>query len=129
MSFSITPETEATPRQQADQARLEELIQARRAGQNLPLALLAGFAASVVAAVIWAAISYATGYQIGFMAIGVGFFVGYAVNSLGKGMTATFGVIGAVFALFGCLFGNLLTAFVTLSQIEGSSVGLYFLHS
>ena len=75
-------------------------------------------------AVIWAAITYTTGYQIGFMAIGVGFLVGYAIKFLGKGMTSTFGIVGAAFALFGCLFGNLLTSMIALSQLEDSSFGL-----
>lgn len=124
MSYSITPEPEESGAAQVDSAKLEQLMRAKQAEQSLPLALLAGFAAAAVAAVIWAAVSYATGYQIGFMAIGVGFLVGYAVKYLGKGMTSTYGVVGAFFALFGCLFGNLLTAFIALSQLEDSSIGI-----
>jgi len=77
--------------------------------QNLPLALLGGVLAAVLGAAIWASITVITGYQIGFMAIGVGFLVGYAVRIFGKGIKPIFGVIGATFALFGCILGNIFT--------------------
>lgn len=124
MSYSITPDAEESLSSQVDPVKLEQLMRAKTAEQNMLLAVAAGFLASVGAAILWAAITYATSYQIGFMAIGVGFVVGYAVKALGKGMTPVFGVVGAVFALFGCLFGNFLTAFVALSQLEDSSSAL-----
>ena len=67
-------------------------------------------------------ITYNTGYQIGFMAIGVGFLVGYAVNYFGKGMTTPFGIVGAFFALFGCILGNLLTVIIAAYNLEGVSL-------
>src|SRR5215207_6349456 len=85
------------------------------------MGISAGFLASVIAAVVWALITFATGYQIGFMAIGVGFLVGYAVRFFGNGMTNSFGITGAAFALFGCVLGNLLASFIALSQVEHSS--------
>ena len=124
MSYSITPESAEGATPETDPVKLEQLMRAKREEQSLTLAIFGGLLASVVAAIIWAAITYATSYQIGFMAIGVGVLVGYAVNYFGKGMTVTFGVVGAAFALFGCLFGNLLTDFIVLSQQEDSSIGL-----
>lgn len=76
---------------------------------NLIAAIIAGLIASLIGGGIWAAITVTTEYQIGWMAIGVGFIVGYAVRFAGKGDTPIFGVIGAAFALFGCLLGNYLT--------------------
>ena len=96
----------------------------KHAEQSLPLAIIAGLAASLIAAGLWAAITYATNYQIGFMAIGVGFLVGYAVKYFGKGFNVSFGIVGAAFALFGCLAGNLLTSILSLSQLEESSVSI-----
>lgn len=123
MSYSITPENPGSPGHDGgtDPVKLEQLMNDLRLKQSLPLAVLGGLAASLIAAVIWAAISYATGYQIGFMAIGVGFLVGFVVNRLGNGLTSTFGIIGAFFALAGCLVGNVLTAVFVLSQLEDSS--------
>ena len=76
-------------------------------GQNLPLAVVGGLAASLVGAGIWAVVTILTNYQIGWMAIGVGFMTGFAVQILGKGYQPVFGVIGAFFALLGCFLGNL----------------------
>lgn len=115
---SITSEEDNSS---VDPTKLEHLMNDLRSKQSLPLAILAGLVSSLVAALIWAAISYATGYQIGFMAIGVGFLVGFTVNRLGNGLTSTFGIIGAFFALAGCIVGNLLTVIFALSQLEDSS--------
>lgn len=41
--------------------------------------------------------------------MGIGFLVGFAVRIAGKGVTSTYGVIGAIFALLGCLLGNVLS--------------------
>src|SRR5688572_23949834 len=102
MSLNITPSDE-TPAggYGTDPAKLEQLLRFRKEQESLPLALLGGAVAAFVAALLWGTITYATGYQIGFMAIGVGFLVGYAVNYLGKGMSQTYSIIGAVFAFLG----------------------------
>jgi len=50
-----------------------------------------------------------TSFQIGWMAVGVGFLVGFSVRYFGKGVDQIYGIIGAVFALLGCLTGNFLT--------------------
>ena len=76
---------------------------------NIPFAIIGGLVAAVIGGVIWAAVTVATKYQIGWMAVGVGFLVGYAVRTFGKGETATFNTIGAICALLGCVLGNLLS--------------------
>lgn len=121
--FRITPDDGGAGQQDwgIDPVKMERLIAEREAAQSLPFAILGGLMASIVGAVLWAAITAATEYQIGFMAIGVGILVGYAVNFFGKGMTTTFAIAGAVFALFGCLLGNLLTVVFMASQMEDSS--------
>jgi hypothetical protein len=52
-------------------------------------------------------ITGAIGYQISWMAVGVGYLVGHAVRIAGKGIDKTFGITGAVLALFGCMLGNI----------------------
>lgn len=83
-------------------------------------ALLGGLIAAVVGAVIWALITVILKFQIGFMALGVGFLVAWAVKTLGKGRDVLYGVIGGVFALLGCLLGNLLSAcgFIAVQAVE-----------
>ena len=78
-------------------------------GENLPLAVVGGLAASLIGAAVWALIAIITNYQIGWIAIGVGFLTGFAVKFLGRGVSPVFGVIGAAFALLGCVLGNLFT--------------------
>lgn len=119
--LSITPEENKAPESDVDPTKLEQMTRQMHSEQSFTLALLGGFLASVGAAVIWALITYATNYQIGFMAIGVGILVGYAVRFFGNGLTSVYGVIGAAFAVFGCLFGNLLTSVIVASNLESSS--------
>lgn len=75
---------------------------------NLILGLIGGGLAMLVSAVIWGLITYFTEYQISWMAIGVGFFVGIAIQKLGKGKSLIFGISGAILSLLGCLLGNYL---------------------
>ena len=119
MSFqSVTPDSE-TQTTEIDPTKLEQLMNSIKSRQSLSMAVLGGLIASIVAALLWAIITYATKFQIGFMAIGVGFLVGYAVNYFGKGITTTFGIIGAAFSLFGCILGNILTTIIAVSFQEG----------
>jgi hypothetical protein len=98
------------PQTPMDNFKAMEFQQRIESEQNFPMALVAGAAAALIGGIVWAVVTIATKYQIGWMAVGVGFLVGYAVQRFGKGVTTTYGVVGAAFALFGCLLGNLLSA-------------------
>ena len=87
----------------------EEFAHRLYARQNLPLAILAGAIASVVSAAAWAGITVLTHFQIGYLAVAIGFIVGFAVRLTGRGLTPVFGVVGAAFALVGCVLGNFLS--------------------
>jgi hypothetical protein len=73
---------------------------------NLVLGLVGGGFALLASAVLWGVFTYVTGFQISWMAIGVGFFVGFAIQKFGKGNSLIFGVSGGLLALLGCLLGN-----------------------
>ncbi len=105
------PVPEVTPSISSEErVRLEEALRIELQKQEDPVyAVVGGLAAALVAAVLWAAITVATKHQIGYMAIGVGLLVGFAVRFFGAGVQKYFGGIGAFFALFGCLLGNILT--------------------
>lgn len=83
--------------------------------------VIAGFFAAIVGAIAWAAVAFFTGYNIGWLAIGVGFIVGYTIRKVGQSSDKKFGVMGALLALFGCIFGNLLTvaAYITIEEGVG----------
>lgn len=89
-----------------------------RREQNFGGAMVGGAAAALAGAAAWAAITVATEFQIGWMAVGVGFLVGFAVRSLGKGLDKTYGVVGALWSLLGCGVGNLLAIVGLVSQQE-----------
>lgn len=90
--------------------------------QDLVFAIGAGFVASIVSAILWGMITVSTGYQIGYMALGVGALVGWAVRFGGKGIEQIYGIIGGFLALFGCIFGNILSLVGFISQEEGLGI-------
>jgi hypothetical protein len=81
----------------------------RGRGESIFLAIFAGTIAAAVGAAIWMGVTIATNAHIGFVALGVGALVGFAVRFAGNGTGMTFGIIGAVLTLIGCLGGEILT--------------------
>ena len=125
MSDTSIPEPEASSASVAGPAggdAAAALISKLQRQQNMPRAVIAGLLAAVVGAAIWAGVTYLTGYQIGWMAVGVGFLVGYGIRIMGKGVEQRFGYVGAAFALFGCLLGNLLTQAAFIADYQGVSM-------
>ena len=111
------------PAPEIDPMKMQMLMQQISDNQNLSLAVLGGSAAALVGAAVWAAVTVATNWQIGFMAVGIGFLVGYVVRRLGQGVDISFGVVGAVLALAGCVVGNYLTVCAVIADYE--SVGFF----
>jgi len=118
-AFEDAQEIEREQHINIDENKLETYLQKLKLEQNLPMAIIAGAVASILAAILWAVITVSTGYQIGYIAIGVGFIVGLGVRLTGKGISPIFGIIGAIFALIGCAFGNLLSIVGFVAQQEG----------
>jgi hypothetical protein len=108
----------APQNKELDSAKLAAFAAKLEDQQNLVLGVIGGTIAAVIGAAIWAAITVATKFQIGWMAIGVGFLVGIAVRTFGKGITRTFGIVGAVLSLLGCMLGNVLSSCGFLSMQE-----------
>ncbi|MGD9505397.1 MAG: hypothetical protein AB7W37_10815 [Syntrophobacteraceae bacterium] len=90
--------------------------------RNLPLGIITGVLAAVIGAVIWALVTVTINYQIGWMALGVGFLVAYAMRLFGGGSNPSFGAIGAVIALMGCIGGNILTIVLLVANHENIGV-------
>jgi hypothetical protein len=90
------------------------------------MGLMAGLVAAAVGAAFWALVTIITGFQIGLMAVGVGFLVGWAVRTGGKGTHRAFGITGAALALGGCAAGNLLAVIVIAArQFEVSLLAVF----
>lgn len=116
------PAEQAEQTFQVDPVKMQAFNDRLEAEQNLLLGVLGGVVAAVIGAAIWAVVTVVTKYQIGWMAIGVGFLAGYAVRALGKGVSKSFGIVGALCALLGCLLGNVLSACGFLANQESIPV-------
>jgi hypothetical protein len=114
---TTTPEDSAI-----DPLIVQAAMQRLRSEQNFVLAVLAGGAAALLGASIWAAITMAISYQIGWMAVGVGFLVGYAVRTFGKGIDRSYAIVGAAWSLAGCAAGNLLAVVGLVAKHQNISV-------
>lgn len=110
MEENTKPTETVKQEQEVDPVKARAFQEQIESEQNLPMAVFGGAVAAVIGAGIWALITVTTKYQIGWMAIGVGFLVGFGVRFLGKGVSKSFGIVGAIFALIGCLLGNLMSA-------------------
>jgi len=105
------PENPPSALPQFDVEKAQAFEQQLLVEQSMPKALAAGIAAALVGAVVWAVVTVLTNYQIGWMAVGIGFLVGWGVRAAGKGVTKTYGYLGAVLSLLGCLLGNVLSIY------------------
>ena|ERR1041384_2133915 len=111
-----TQSLQAEQQSTVDPLILQAALQRIRSEQNLILGVVAGAAAALTGACVWAVITVVTHFQIGWMAVGVGFLVGYAVKTFGKGIDRSFGIVGAVWSLIGCAAGNLFTIVGTIAN-------------
>ncbi len=117
------PTEDNPPAPQIDQLKSDMLMQQIRDNQNLSMAALGGAAAALAGAVVWATVTVATDWQIGFMAVGIGFLVGWVIRRAGRGIDTSFGIVGAVMSLVGCVLGNYLTICATIASME--EVGIF----
>jgi len=83
-------------------------IETLKLEQNLVLGIIGGLIGCVIGAVLWATITYFTERQIGWMAVAIGFLVSLGVRILGRGISKSFGVAGAIIAFLGVVLGNFL---------------------
>jgi FtsH-binding integral membrane protein len=115
-------EDQAQPEFQISEQEAERALEVFRQEQNLVAGSMAGLIAAVSGAAVWAGVTVVTEYQIGWMAVGLGFLVGIAIRTMGRGIDQVFGVVGAVMALVGCVLGNVFTIAWYISAQTGSSL-------
>ena len=92
-----------------------------RAGQNFPLAIIAGLTAAIAGAILWAGVTVASEYKLGLMALAVGYIVGQAIRIAGQGVDAKFGYLGAACGFLGCAGGTVLCNIVFFAQAKSLS--------
>ena len=86
---------------------------------NLVLAIIGGLLSSVLIASLWALITVNAQKQWVIMGIFAGLAVGYVVHLIGRGRTIPISVIGGLFALLSCVFGDYFTNVGFIAQEEG----------
>jgi hypothetical protein len=84
----------------------EEVFRPRQSG--LFISTAAGAVAAVVGAFLWMIFVQVTGYELGVVAVGIGLLIGQ-VMAMTAGTNEQLPPIGGMFALFGCLLGQILT--------------------
>jgi hypothetical protein len=109
---SASAPTAAFPRLSIEQAQ---------AGQNFPLAVIAGIGGAAVGAILWAGVTVATEMKLGLMALAVGYIVGQAIRAAGQGVDAKFGYLGAACGLLGCAAGDVLSNVVFFAHARSLS--------
>jgi len=101
-----------------DEMKYQQFINEIEGNQNLHMGIIGGLMAAAIGAAIWAAVTVITDFQIGWMAVGIGFLVGFAVRITGKGISKSFGYVGAILALASCLAGNFFSICAVISKQE-----------
>ena len=89
---------------------------------NMQLAQTAGLISCLAMAVLWGLITYVGNFVIGYFAIAVGIAVGFSVKQLGKGSGTAFAVTAGVYALLGCMLGNLMCIAFAIAHQAGYSL-------
>ncbi len=99
-----------------DPAKVAAFNQRLKDEQNFGLAVLAGGCAALLSSILWALFALISGYKTGFAAILVGLAVGYTIRKFGKGVEEKFQILAAVYAVLGCLLGNVFAGIVLIVQ-------------
>jgi hypothetical protein len=121
------PEPENTPVEvlpplAADQnARLAAFNEKLLREQNLFYGIAAGLLAALMGATLWMLVVLTLHVQAGLVALAIGAGVGYAVRSAGRGVTRTFGVVGAILTLLGCFGGETFAIVGSHAELQNDS--------
>ena len=76
--------------------------------QNFVPAVIAGAIATILAAGIYGVIALGSGgVAYSFMAAGIGVVIGLTMQFLGRGISTRFAIVASIYAVLGCILGNL----------------------
>ena len=83
---------------------------------------LGGVLAALFCTVAGGGFAALTGAWYGFFSVGIGFIVAFGVRKLGRGNSAQFGIIGATWALLGCMGAHHLASAIVMARAEEQSL-------
>ena len=91
-----------------DKQRNYELAEKLLSEQNFGAAAIAGIVAMILAAGFYGVVkSLSEGLYYSILAAGIGIVIGFAMQFLGRGIDRKFAVVASVYALLGCMLGNM----------------------
>ncbi len=89
--------------------------------QNFAAAVIVGAVATILAAAAYGIIVATWAFSYGFVAAGVGIVIGLSMQFLGRGISMKFAVVAMVYAITGCVLGNLFRVIIELAQANATS--------
>jgi hypothetical protein len=89
--------------------------------QNFAAAVIVGAVATLLAAAAYGITVAIWTFSYGFAAAGVGIVIGLSMGFLGRGISMKFAVVAAVYAITGCVLGNLFRVIIELAQATATS--------
>jgi hypothetical protein len=95
-------------------AKYRELM---RKNQKLPMGVVGGVAGALIGNAVWIGV-FLIGYKIDFLALCVGFFIGYCVRYLGKGVEPKFGYAAGVIAFFSTMLAYFTIGCILFARVN-----------
>jgi len=89
--------------------------------QNFAAALIVGAVATLLAAAAYGITVATWAFSYGFAAAGIGIVIGLSMQFLGRGISTKFAVAATVYAIIGCVLGNLFRVIVELAVANATS--------
>jgi len=105
---------------QEEKQRNYDLAESLLSEQKLVSAAIAGAIAMVVAAGIFGVMA-SGGVSFSFMTAGIGVVIGFTMQFLGRGIATKFAVVASVYAVLGCLLGNLFAVVIYVARVNSVS--------
>jgi len=91
-----------------EKQRNYELAEKLLSEQNFVAALIAGVVAMILSAGIYGIVkSLSEGFYYSISAAGIGIGIGFTMQFLGRGIDRKFALVASVYALLGCMLGNM----------------------
>ena len=91
---------------QDEKHRNYDIAEALLAEQNFPAAVIAGAIATILAAAVYGIVVARWNFSYGFATASIGIPIGISMQYLGRGIDLKFAVASAIYAVTGCLLGN-----------------------
>ena len=105
---------------QEEKQRNYDLASSLLSEQNFAAAAISGAIAMILVAGLYGAMA-SGGMAYSFMAAGIGVAIGFTMQFLGRGIDTKFAVVASVYAVLGCLLGNLFAGVIYVARVNSVS--------